>query len=363
MYLEWTDLNQNPIAGPDLAYQVAGCSWAAIGGPDAAAAVATGSQAQQWDLLRLLRQPVVLKNDVHDPVWWGYLHGLDLPAGEWTIGVSLDQTYNAVRVAYALVQDGETTAVAAITTTAEHTGSIVRFGRRELVQNIGDSSQAQAEAERDRLLAVTHLAQTQQQPRRSQAARLNLRGWWHTLDWQYYTALEDTAVSTTTQIETMANEAQFVDGVVISSASGISSNPYRDGRQSIRDEIEALLQAGTSDGRRLLATITPQRQLRVWPEPARPADAAISWYRLKRNGRLHRPNDSPLPAGVAALGVWAAFEDGIMPATANLDMLTVPGRFLTETADYQNGRTPAVFHYPRGRALWAAEDELQGYVD
>jgi hypothetical protein len=134
------------------------------------------------------------------------------------------------------------------------------------------------------------------------------------------------------------------------SASGISSNPYRDGRQSIRDEIEALLQAGTSDGRRLLATITPQRQLRVWPEPARPADTAISWYRLKRNGRLHRPNDSPLPAGVAALGVWAAFEDGIMPATANLDMLTVPGRFLTETADYQNGRTPAVFHYPRGRS-------------
>jgi hypothetical protein len=196
----------------------------------------------------LLRQPVVLKNDIHDPVWWGYLHGLDLPAGEWTIGVSLDQTYNAVRVAYALVQDDETTAVAAITTTAEHTGSIVRFGRKELVQNIGDSSQAQAEAERDRLLAVTHLAQTQQQPRRSQAARLLLRGWWHTLDWQYYTALEDTAVSTTDQIEAMANEAQFVDDVVIVEASGISSNPYRDGRQSIRMRLRPCCRPGPATG-------------------------------------------------------------------------------------------------------------------
>jgi hypothetical protein len=363
MYLEWQDLNQDPISGPDLAYRIQAANWSAIGGPDTAAVVASGSQAQQWDLLRFLRQPVVLKNAHHDPVWWGYLHGLDLPAGEWTIGVNLDQTYNAVKVAFALVQDDETTAVSSITTTAEHTGSIVRFGRKELVQNIGDSSQAQAEAERNRLLAVTHLAQTQQQPRRSQVARLLLRGWWHTLDWTYYTALEDTAVSTTDQIVAMAAAAQFVVDAWIVEASGVSSNPYRDGRQSIKDEIESLLQAGTSSGRRLLAAITPQRRLRVWPEPARPADTAAAWYRLKRDGRLNRPNDSPLPAATPALGVWAAFEDGIMPATANLDMLTAPGRFLTETADYQAGRVPAVFHYPRGRRLWAAEDELQGFVD
>jgi hypothetical protein len=363
MYLEWITLNQSPIAGPRLTYHVAGCRWSAVGGPDAADIVASGSLAQQWDLLRLLGQPVVLKNDIHDVVWWGYLHGLDLPAGEWTIGVNLDQTYNAVRVAYALVADDETGAEAAITATAEHAGSIARFGRKELVQNIGDSSQAQAEAERDRLLAITHLAQTQQQPRRSQAARLLLHGWWHTLDWQYYTAAEDTAVSTTDQIKTMAESAHFIEDVAIAEASGISSNPYRDGRQSIRDEIETLLQAGTSDGRRLLATITPQRRLRVWPEPARPAESASSWYRLKRDGHLRLPNDSPLRPGTPALGVWAAFEDGIIPATANLGVLTAPGLFLTETADYQAGRVPAVFHYPRGRTLWAAEDEMQGFVD
>lgn len=100
-------------------------------------------------------------------------------------------------------------------------------------------------------------------------AKLYCRGWWDKLSWRYYLNSGTNSVATTTQISAIvANMATFVTAVDIDTASGINTVETRDGKRRGQEEIEELLQAGTTNSKRLLATINHQRRMRVYEEPA-----------------------------------------------------------------------------------------------
>ena len=101
---------------------------------------------------------------------------------------------------------------------------------------------------------------------------------------------------------------------VIAATSGVVSNQYRDGELRAYDELEALLDTGTSAGARLLANVTPSRGVIIASKPDK-STAAWAWQDNNRLTDLFGQDAEPglLPAGewvklgnASNLGPWAA---------------------------------------------------------
>jgi hypothetical protein len=96
------------------------------------------------------------------------------------------------------------------------------------------------------------------------------------------------ALQTTDQISAIvtANANGMILGTVVTDASGIYTPPYRAGDTEGLREIEQLLDAGTSDGTRLLARVRSDRYVEVYKEPTasttndiyvRPDGKLVTW--------------------------------------------------------------------------------------
>ena len=73
---------------------------------------------------------------------------------------------------------------------------------------------------------------------------------------------------TTAQIQRMVTEGgQFIQSCQVLDASGLYTYQYRDGDLRAIHEIEGLLQAGSSDGKRLIAQVNEQRHLVISKRP------------------------------------------------------------------------------------------------
>ncbi|GIV81732.1 MAG: hypothetical protein KatS3mg051_1197 [Anaerolineae bacterium] len=72
---------------------------------------------------------------------------------------------------------------------------------------------------------------------------------------------------TTSQLSTMLNSSGFITGVDILDSSGVSTWQYRAGDSTILEEAESLLSMGNSTGKRLLATVTPEKRVRISVAP------------------------------------------------------------------------------------------------
>lgn len=101
---------------------------------------------------------------------------------------------------------------------------------------------------------------------------------------------------------------------VIAATSGVVSNQYRDGELRAYDELEALLDTGTSAGARLLAQVTKARGVSISSKPDK-STAAWAWQDNNRLTDLFGQEAEPgyLPAGewvklgnASNLGPWAA---------------------------------------------------------
>ena len=108
-----------------------------------------------------------------------------------------------------------------------------------------------------------------------------------------------------TQITLMAaasGAGQFLAGVRFDQATGLYSNPYRQGSKTALAELQALLASGSTAGE-LLATVTPERYLVVKLKPSR--EAAIS-YQITADGIIRLPSGMPAPPTAELAGKWAA---------------------------------------------------------
>ena len=126
---------------------------------------------------------------------------------------------------------------------------------------------------------------------------------------------------------------QFLAGVDIPSV-GVATNQYRSGDKSGYDEFLALLKRGDSQGRRLLATVTRERVLRVYSEPT----SHTTGDRLLDDGSLR-----PVAGGRRSMGLLPAGErltvDSV-PPTINSELEISP--LFVDEAGWPGRTKPAV---------------------
>jgi hypothetical protein len=85
---------------------------------------------------------------------------------------------------------------------------------------------------------------------------------------------------------------------VTSLTTGVAASPYRDNAKTCYDEIIALMNLGTSNQRRILADVSPIRELVFYEQP--PSDQ-IDGY-MDRFGRYYTKDMHPLPAYLPPIG-------------------------------------------------------------
>ena len=138
---------------------------------------------------------------------------------------------------------------------------------------------------------------------------------------------------TTSQIATLvAVSGQFFEGVIVENLSGIQSNPFRDGDTPGLFELEKILDGGTTNYRRLLCEVTHTLYLRVYEEPATPADPKTS-YGLTKNRILVTSALTPVDPASCPVAIWCHLVD-VIPPTVDLALVADPSLFFIEEAEY-----------------------------
>lgn len=139
------------------------------------------------------------------------------------------------------------------------------------------------------------------------------------------------AIETTQQISNIVGEADFVDEPDIVDASGIESNQFRDGELDAQAEIERLLDSGTDNGRRLIATMSPEGHLRVREQPSE-TDLIYGKNKLfwDGSGQLRDQSGRLRPLGELPVGYWITLTE-IPSAVGVLSSLSP---FFCERAEY-----------------------------
>lgn len=148
-----------------------------------------------------------------------------------------------------------------------------------------------------------------------------------------YIISKNNSVESTNQIRELAQTyGDFLSAIDIDAASGVMLPSYRDGDTSALSEIEALLQSGGANGRRLLAQVDENRVLRVWEEPAE----TNCQYKLDRHGRILSRFLDPVDEFAPPVGVWCELYD-IIPGNADLSKLSSPETQFLESATWTKG--------------------------
>lgn len=140
------------------------------------------------------------------------------------------------------------------------------------------------------------------------------------------TGLEDT----NTQIEKIIGTAgEFIVRNEVD-ASGVETNQWRYGDNTALVELENLLNLGTSNDRRMLATVTRERTLIVAEEPTIP-DPVV--YFQRADGMLVDRHNQPLLEVYPPVGQWVDLK-GVIPDAVQVSELLRPGPYLLERAEY-----------------------------
>jgi hypothetical protein len=135
-----------------------------------------------------------------------------------------------------------------------------------------------------------------------------------------YIISKDNLVESTNQIKELARTfGEFITYVDVENGSGVLLPSYRDGDTLALDEIEALLQSGGANGRRMLAEVKLDRTLRVWEEPA----SSPIYYKVTRQGKVLGITEMPIEDTRPPIGAWCRLYD-VIPANADISKLNSP---------------------------------------
>lgn len=142
-----------------------------------------------FDLCNRLRQPVTIRDDRGEPIWWGFVNEVLVSVGGVQIGVSLDSMSNSVVVAYSKLEAGSNGAGERETTApATYALSVSEYGTKEKVAGLSSATDSRAEAYRDTVLDALKVPLAVIGEGDQAGATINLKGWWQTLAWRYYTS-------------------------------------------------------------------------------------------------------------------------------------------------------------------------------
>lgn len=143
---------------------------------------------------------------------------------------------------------------------------------------------------------------------------------------------------TTGQITDMITAgSQFHTAIDIQDASGLAKRLYRDADQTAQTEIETLLRAGVSGGRRLITEVTPDRVVHVYQEPTYNSDNAPL---LGNDSKLQDVTGARWEPGKLPFGEWLT----LTGVPSNVDELEGLGSVFIERAEYdaRNGKFTAL---------------------
>ncbi len=321
-------------------YSVIRYSWSVFGGPKLAEISVEGKNENDlWEMIERLRCPIKIDSDRGgDPVWWGYVAEVELTLPAWTVGVNIDSMYNRIAVAYSGTNGRQTTGWLA------DADSLAEYGQKELLYTNSGSAQAHAEAARAMILAQKKYPIPTIAPAEGGelGVVLRCRGWYDTLNWRYFANAGTDLVDTATQISEIESTAgEFITAVDLDVTSGLTISEFRDGDASALFEIEELLKMGTSNYRRMLATVDINRRLRVYEEPT-----STNPYLITKMGELHDASDSPVRKELCPVGVYARLKD-VIPGSLDTSKLADPSMMFIEEAEY-NPASDKLTPSPRG---------------
>ena len=138
-----------------------------------------------------------------------------------------------------------------------------------------------------------------------------------------------TAAQTTSQVSRLITDyGALLGGATIQDASGVYSEPGRDGESDALREIIQLLHAGSTNGRRMLARVLRDKTVAITEAPA----AAASLY-LDRSGRITDAVGLPAHPQTCPVGLWLAPRD-VVPAGAPAAPLGAATLFYVEESEY-----------------------------
>ena len=334
--------NYEKIIVPNLDVDVERYSHSVMGGPTEAIIKFTGDDIDLWTLFEYSRCPITIYSDLGDELWWGYVANIEATVRNplrpnlprVNVGVSVDTMYNRIAVAYSKVDIDTGTEQRDTTAWAEDTESLDEYGIRELLWSSSSATEEHAEAARDAKLAQRKLPTPIITPTyydEEPQARLTCRGWWDTLGWRYYANVGTDAVDTAEQVyNILVAKGQFFTNTYQDVESGISIRETRDGDATALYEVNQLLEMGTTNSRRMLATVAPDRSVRIYEEPA---IAQTITYQLYSDGSLRDPFGSPLRNELCQVGVWAKWTD-VIPPSINTTFLTEPSIQFIDEMEY-----------------------------
>jgi len=181
-----TGLPWLPPAGITITPETISAS--ALGGCKDARIRITGPAVALRETLRLLRYDVRIRNPLGQLVWWGYVHEVSVTVAGSTDSLSLSDMYNNVRIIYA-VEDEDGAPQDKETAAATNAESIARYGTKEMLYSAGDADATSAEKLRDKFLALHAWPLSPDEGASGgdeDEAIIECRGWWNTLEWEYY---------------------------------------------------------------------------------------------------------------------------------------------------------------------------------
>lgn len=180
--------NSYDLADPRLTLRPMRWRSKADGGFYSARIEVSGAREAVASVGRHLAHDVLIQNELGQSVWRGYVHEVEVWEGGQTVSISMDGIVNRVAVAYAhLLPDGGDER--RTTNWAEDAHSVSLYGQRELLLSSRATSLAEAEAERDSVLARYARPEpsfTLDDGMRGVGATLYCRGYYERFDQMYY---------------------------------------------------------------------------------------------------------------------------------------------------------------------------------
>jgi len=179
----------------DVDYQVKQMTWSDKGTYGDARVTASGAFSQLASLARKIGYYAEIRDDRGDCIWHGKFHRLMLRSGDIEHIVTMEPVANIVSlVYYKVTYESEGLGPRTQTDWKEQPGMKARYGRHEKVVSRAKLTQAAAEAELDRLLAMysqpEYTVRTATGPA---TCELDLKGLWYYMQRQYYRNVDATS--------------------------------------------------------------------------------------------------------------------------------------------------------------------------
>lgn len=156
----------------------------------------------------------------------------------------------------------------------------------------------------------------------------------------------DLLVETTVQIQSLINAyGQFLRHVRVEAASGITSESYRSGDTTALTEIEAHLETGTSDYKRLIARVNRDRTVDIIKQQ----DKTSYQIEMHDDGKLYTLTGAPLDLSNNPVGKWVSTRPISMSANPSGGYAMAEAMFVDRVEWDDSGRirlTPANWRNP-----------------